>query len=39
MACTARVERGGETVVWARFKVLRRPPDLRLNMADLVVKQ
>ena len=39
MACTAHVERGGETVVWAKFKVLRRPPDLRLNLAELIVKQ
>jgi hypothetical protein len=39
MACTARVKHGGETAVWAWFKVLGGPPDLRLNAADLIVRQ
>jgi hypothetical protein len=39
MACVVHVAQPGPTRVSARFSIRERPPDLRLEQADLILKQ
>ena len=39
MNCSAVLPRGGPTIVRARFSIHYRPGDLRLNRADLIIRQ